>query len=305
VWAFGLYVLVYTTQYVYMWIGSAVTGASFGELAAGHTKSYETVFLRGLVGLVLGVPATILAVRFLWRRSLDWMQLRFRGRYFAGGTAFGIVVALAIVAGLGAFGFARITGYPSRFTAVQLAAVLVGLCGWAVFKALLEEVVFRGMVVREFALRWGWPVAALAGGLYFAAAHLIAIVPILTPLLTAKILIAGTAASALFTALYVRGGSLWLPIGFHAGWNLALSAIAGTTMSGRSSGFGVFQTELSGPDVVTGGEFGVEASVVAVAVMVVTTACVVLVPRRGDDARVGNDRGVGRRRSGAALPGGP
>jgi len=280
-WAFGLYVLAYTTQYVYFWLGSALTGAEFGELAAGEIKTYQTVFLRGMVALVLGVPITFVVVRFLWRRSWDWMRLRFDTRYLMAGAALGVVVALAAVAVLGAAGHARIAGLPSRFTGVQLAGALTGLLGWVAFKAILEEVVFRGMVVREFALRWGWPVATLAGGLYFAAAHLMAIVPILTPQLTVAILVAGTAASALFTALYIRSGSLWLPIGFHAGWNIALSAIAGTTMSGRAAGFGLFQTELSGPGVLTGGEFGVEASVVSVIMMAVIAACVLLIPRHG------------------------
>jgi len=282
VWAFGLYVLVYTTQYVYVWVGSAVTGAGFGELAGGELKTYETVFLRGLVGLLLGVPATFLVVKVLWRRPWDWVRLRLHGRYVLLGAVVGAAVAVAAVAALGAFGFARITGFPGRFSAGQLVALLIGHLGWIVFTSILEEPVFRGMVVREFALRWGWPVATLLGGLYFAGIHLIAIVPILTPRLIVTILVAGTAASALFTALYVRSHSLWLPIGFHAGWNFALAPLLGATMSGRARGFGLFRTVLSGPELLTGGEFGVEASVVALAITIVAAVCTLSIPRRCD-----------------------
>jgi len=281
-WAFGLYVLAYTTQYVYFWIGSIVTGATFGELAGGELKTYEAVFLRGLVGLFLGVPATFLVVKYLWRRPWCWLRIQFHGRHILWGALIGVGVAVAAIAFLGAIGFARITGLPGRFSAGQLVSLLIGHFGWVVFISILEESVFRGMVVREFALRWGWPVAALLGGLFFAAIHLIGIFPILTPQLIGTILVAGTAASALFTALYVRSHSLWFPIGFHAGWNFALAALLGATMSGRARGFGLFRTELSGPELLTGGEFGVEASVVALAMTIVIVVCVLCIPRRGD-----------------------
>ncbi len=77
------------------------------------------------------------------------------------------------------------------------------------------------------------------GGVYFAAVHFIAIFSILTPLLALAIVTFGVMISALFVALYVRGRSLWLPIGFHAGWNFALAGIAGTTMSGKERAFGL------------------------------------------------------------------
>ncbi len=281
VWSFGLYLLIYMTQYAYFGIGVAVTGAEFGQLAGGEIKTYQTVFLRGLVGLLLGIPATFLVTRYLWRRPWDWLRLRFHSRYLLGGSIAGTTTALIVTAILYAAGIAHFTGSPDRFPVNQLVVLLIGHFGWVIFISILEETVFRGMAVREFARRWGWPLATIVGGLYFTAIHLIAIVPILTPRLSITILVAGMAASALFTALYIRSRSLWLPIGFHAGWNFALAAILGTTMSGRSRSFGLFRTELSGPDLLTGSEFGVETSVVTVAIMVIIMVCVLRIPLRG------------------------
>jgi membrane protease YdiL (CAAX protease family) len=272
--------LVYTTQYVYFWLGSAVTGAAFGELAGGEIETSQTVLLRGLVGLLLGIPATFLVTKFLWRRPWEWLRLRFDARLLLLGSILGISAGVLVVVALGGLGFARIAGFPSRLSGGQLIAVMVGHVGWVLFTATLEEVTFRGMAVREFALRWGWPLATVVGGVYFAAIHLIAIVPILTPRLMVGILVAGTAASAMFVALYVRSRSLWLPIGFHAGWNFALSAIVGTTMSGRGSEFGLLRVELSGRALLTGGEFGVELSAVAVALTVAVAVCAIYVRRR-------------------------
>jgi len=281
IWTFGLYVLVHTTQYVYFWIGSATTSATFGELAGGEVMTYQMLFLRGVVAILLGVPVLFLVVKYLWRRPLSWLCLRFRAGFLIGGVLLGIGMGIAVISILLAFRIAHITMFPTRFSAIQIAALLMGHCGWILFISTLEETVFRGMVVREFALRWGWPVATIVGGLYFAAMHLISIIPILTPLLTISILVAGIAASALFVALYIRSRSLYLPIGFHAGWNFALAAILGTTMSGHGRSFGMFQTELAGRQALTGGEFGVETSIITVARMIVIAICVLMISRDG------------------------
>ncbi|MFC1572882.1 lysostaphin resistance A-like protein [Candidatus Eisenbacteria bacterium] len=207
------------------------------------------------------------------------MCLRFRPGLLLGGAALGILMGIAIVSILWAFRVARISAYPTRFSGSHIAAILVGHCGWILFKSMLEETVFRGMATREFALRWGWPLATIIGGLYFAAIHFISIVPILTPSLAVSVLVAGIATNGLFVALYRRSRSLWFPIGFHAGWNFALAGILGTTMSGRARSFGLFQTELSGGQFLTGGEFGVEASLLAVILTIVAAIGVIWISR--------------------------
>ncbi len=279
IWTFGLYVLVSTTQYIYFWLGTVTTDSTFGELAGGEAITYQSILLRGIVALLLGIPVLLLVVKFLWRRPWSWLRLRFRPGLLLGGALLGISMVIVVILILWTLKITRITGYPSRFSGRQIAALLIGHSFWILFTAMLEETVFRGMVVREFALRWGWPIAIVAGGLYFSAMHLISIIPILTPLLTISILAAGIAANALFVALYIRSRSLWLPIGFHAGWNFALAAILGTTMSGHAGSYGLFQTELSGRDVLTGGEFGVETSVIAVVLMIVLSICVLWISR--------------------------
>jgi hypothetical protein len=83
-----------------------------------------------------------------------------------------------------------------------------------------------------------------------------------SPAQGAWILISALIASILFVAMYVRSGSLWLPIGFHFGWNVCLELLLGTTISGQEASFGLFSTNLSGPALLTGGAFGVESSVI-------------------------------------------
>ena len=93
---------------------------------------------------------------------------------------------------------------------------------------------------------------------------------------------AGVVANALFVALYLRGGSLWLPIGFHFGWNLALSGLAGTTMSGTEQSFGLFRIQLTGAGLLTGGTFGIELSVIALVIWIALTIGLFRLPFHGE-----------------------
>jgi hypothetical protein len=147
--------------------------------------------------------------------------------------------------------------------------ILVGQITWILFNTLSEEVIFRGMVAREFALRWGWPLATLGSGVFFSVIHMVGLIPILTPVLVVGILVAGLVANALFVLLYVKGRSLALPFGCHFAWNFALAGLIGTTMSGAEQSFGLFRVELAGPLVLTGGEFGVEMSAVGIVISLV------------------------------------
>jgi hypothetical protein len=78
-------------------------------------------------------------------------------------------------------------------------------------------------------------------------------------------------AGALLGVAYSASGSLWLPIGLHSGWNFTEGGVFGTAVSGGQS-HGLIESVLSGPTLVTGGTFGPEASVIAVAVCLAATA---------------------------------
>ena len=134
--------------------------------------------------------------------------------------------------------------------------------GFAGFIALAEEVVFRGMALREWALKMGWSRAMILSGLYFGIVHIIGLIPRVTPAEGAWIVLSGLIVGVLLAAMYIRSKSLWLPIGFHFGWNLCLQLFLGTTVSGHEATFGLFRTELSGPVILTGGIFGIESSVI-------------------------------------------
>jgi hypothetical protein len=78
-------------------------------------------------------------------------------------------------------------------------------------------------------------------------------------------------AGVLLGAAYALTGRLWLPIGLHIAWNFTEGSIFGMSVSGNSTAgtaadSALLRGSLSGPQILTGGAFGPEASIVAVTV---------------------------------------
>jgi membrane protease YdiL (CAAX protease family) len=70
-------------------------------------------------------------------------------------------------------------------------------------------------------------------------------------------------AGVLLAAAYILTRRLWLAIGLHAAWNFVQGGVFGVAVSGHAMG-GLLSARLSGPDILSGGEFGAETSVFAV-----------------------------------------
>ena len=90
-------------------------------------------------------------------------------------------------------------------------------------------------------------------------------------------------AGLLLAAAYMLTRRLWLCIGFHAAWNFTQGSVFSGAVSGTQEPTGLIKTTMHGPDLFTGGNFGMEASVVALALLT-TTGVVMLVMaiRRGE-----------------------
>src|SRR5205085_6086049 len=170
------------------------------------------------------------------------------------GLAAGFVVfslAVAIAALLGVY---RITG-PGDFS-----GFLPALLASAIFPAVSEELVFRGILFRwieDFGGSWA---ALVVTSVLFGAVHLAN--PGATYLAAVGI---AFEAGVLLSSAYMLTRSLWLPMGIHAAWNFTQGEIFDVPVSG-SQVHGLLVARLNGPPLLTGGTFGLEASVIAMAV---------------------------------------
>lgn len=205
-------------------------------------------------GTALLVCLYLLGNYWIERRDPVELHIRYALQHISSGLAIGIVCFASVIAILALSGAYRCLGLNNpRAVAPGLLVALVA--------AIFEEIAFRGFLFRLFAAVGGnWAAIVLSAAL-FGLSHNA----------NSHSTLASSAAIAieagiLLGAAYAASGSLWLPIGIHAGWNFAEGSIFGMAVSGNKVSTGLLTGRLHGPTILTGGAFGPEASLVAVAV---------------------------------------
>lgn len=148
-----------------------------------------------------------------------------------------------------------------------------------------EELLCRGYIQHKL-LRLG-PVGALfvTAGL-FSALHLFN--PHLSLIAMANLLLAGTFMGA---AMYATG-SLWMAIGIHITWNWVQGSVLGISVSGQEISSLLVTTVSPGRDLLTGGAFGAEASLLCTGVLVAGTGLFLWLARKNGNLekfRVGKE----------------
>lgn len=74
--------------------------------------------------------------------------------------------------------------------------------------------------------------------------------------------------SLIFSFLTLRFRSIWAACGLHAVWNYILYSILGLNLSGKDEIVAaVFDMKSAGPNILNGGEYGIEASIITTAVL--------------------------------------
>jgi membrane protease YdiL (CAAX protease family) len=256
-------------------------GSQFGIGYAAHflvPKQFVTAFLLSgmLVASLLAIGFYVLLVAWLERRRPKELALSRGIPLLVGGILLAVVMFTAVYAVLWGLGDAQWHGVTQRHSVVVIAGVAY-FVAIAVGSGVGEELLFRGGVFRILEDMFGTAIALLVSGALFGAMHLV------NPHATIFSAVAiALEAGVMLAAAYAATRNLWLPIGIHIGWNFAEGGIFGAAVSGTSLGHGILDVPLSGPPLLTGGEFGPEASVIAIAVCsVVGLYFIVRTIRRG------------------------
>ena len=127
--------------------------------------------------------------------------------------------------------------------------------------AVGEEILFRGIVFRMIDVRWNTWMAMIISTLIFGLVHIVN--PGATWWSTLAIALE---SGLLLGAAYKYSGTLWLPIGIHWAWNYMQGNVFGFAVSGNEAGESMITPSIEGPDLLTGGIFGAEASIIAVVI---------------------------------------
>lgn len=199
------------------------------------------------------------------RREFGWSQL-------LAGFAISAVLITIAVASIGVVGGLSLGfNFSGRAVSHELLVVVLLAGG-----ALLEELAFRGYPFQRLveAIR---PIGAIVVlSIFFGAVHLgnPNAGGILSWGFFNTILV-----GVLFAYAYLRTRTLWLPIGMHFGWNFFLGVIYGLPVSGLRDFSVVVRSTARGSTLLTGGAYGIEASLTGTVVLLLGFLLVAWAPK--------------------------
>ncbi|MDO8653192.1 MAG: type II CAAX endopeptidase family protein [Undibacterium sp.] len=141
--------------------------------------------------------------------------------------------------------------------------------------AFFEEILFRGIIFRIIEKSIGTLSALLISVVLFTLAHFPNAGITLLPIVVTAV------AGLLFCAAYMVTRRLWLAVGIHFAWNFMSDAVFSLPTSGHPAK-GFLQGQLSGPEWLSGGAYGIEGSLVTLVVLTIVTLWLLKIAKRED-----------------------
>lgn len=246
-------------------VATAATGASLADGPAGWA-----LLLGACAAAALAFGGFLLIVGRVGGRP--GLALRGPGKLAELMVGLGIGVALIVLSvGL----IALLGGY--RVTGLALSPQLLAPLAIGIGAGVVEEIIFRGILLRLLDAWLGsWAALALTS-LLFGLVHL---TNDGARLLTALGLV--IEAGVLLGAAYLLTRRLWLAFGIHIAWNTVQAGAFSSAVSGTGQQSGLLIAETHGPTWLTGGTMGVEGSLVSVLLgLAAGIVMMVLAARRG------------------------
>ena len=253
----------------------ALGGTSFGTqvtlLRMGLVRAlYDAAaspYLYSVSTLLAFVASYVVYVRVVERRSVGELAPAKGPVDLGAGFLLGTGLFTITIGSIWLAGCYEVTG----FVGIRAAAPWLVL---SLASGFAEEILVRGVIFRITEEGLGTWIALAISSLLFGVAH------IHNPGAT---VLSGLAvaleAGVLLAAGFVLTRRLWLPIGLHAGWNFVQGGVFGVAVSGFQFG-GILKSGLHGPEILSGGAFGAEASIFAVVYCLVAGVCLLVAARR-------------------------
>lgn len=216
----------------------------------------------GMISLVLTLVMGLLAI-LVYKLTLTYLARRSTpeiARQCAGiETLLGVLTGTIFILG-SVFIITALGGYSFQWASSANAGfVLLSSIGTALGAAIVEELIFRGLMFQAIDRLGGKPLALAVTSLFFGVAHLG------NPGATLWSAFAiALEAGVLLGAAFLWRRNLWFIMGLHFAWN-TIEGLLGFPVSGHSAA-GLFTVEMNGAALLTGGDFGLEGSIVPVVV---------------------------------------
>ena len=181
----------------------------------------------------------------------------------------GVIALVYQVGGIGTFELNELSLEPILF--------ILGLFPFWLLQGGTEEVATRGWLLTRIAARTNLPLAIAISSSLFGILHLgnsgVTVLSVL------NIVLDGVLAGLLF----IYTDSIWLVVAQHGTWNYVQGNLLGFQVSGTGADASIFSFAMgTGPDWLTGGEFGAEGSIITTLVLLLSVLIVYLLGERNE-----------------------
>jgi len=245
----GLFVLIgWLSLQVFYLVLFWITGSPFVT---------ATMAVFGAACLANAVTVRIYERSQLSALGLGWGSASLREFLLGiGSGAAGACLVLLLPVVVGAASFEKVPASEHVWASLAFVSVLL------LFGAFGEEMLFHGYAFQLLIRRLGAFATILPAAVIFGLAHMT------NP--NSNLLGVGNTMlwGVLFGYAYLRTSALWLPIGLHFGWNVALPMF-GANLSGFTMGVAGYALHWKAGDVWSGGGYGPEGSVLTTAIVAV------------------------------------
>ena len=190
-----------------------------------------------------------LFMRFIDRKPLRSIGLDLKG--YENDLKLGLALGAGLIA-LGFFilfilGYLSVDGFSFPLGTILLYFLLF------VVVSFHEEIMVRGYILNNLMQSTNRYVALVVSSVLFMSIHLLN--PNINFLATLNLFLAGIVLGI----YYIHKSNLWLPIGMHLTWNFFQGPVFGFEVSGIEAE-SIINQSVSGSDLLTGGAFGFEGS---------------------------------------------
>ncbi len=202
--------------------------------------------------------------RFIDRRSLSALGFKFdlrARRDLISGLLWGVGLMSAVFLLLLVYGEIEIVEVSFNPASLMNIAVVMALV------AVGEEMVFRGYLLASLMESMNKYVALIAIASLFSLSHIMGPNPSVFGLI--NIILGGL----LLGIYYIHRRNLWFPIGLHFTWNFFQGPVFGSSISGWSLD-SMIQIKRVGSELLTGGDFGFEASLITTVAMIIAIVAI-------------------------------
>jgi len=244
---------------------AVLTGWVIGLYAIGKAVTENDVPAPWIIfSSLFSIILVFLFRKFVDRRSFNSIGLSL-SQFYPGGVI-GLLAGLFLVS-TGGLVIYLMGGL--QWTDVLYSNDVFLSIGLLLLVAFSEELVFRGYMLRNLLKSFNQWLSLAISAFLFALVHLmnpgIPVVGIVNIILGGLVL----------GITYMNTRNLWMPVLFHFSWNFFQGPVLGFPVSGLSFK-SILSATLSGNDLLTGGSFGFEGSIICTVLLLITFLTFVL-----------------------------